>query len=71
VESAPAPGAGGGSLSVVTDLGVRYAVPGREVLGMLGYGGVRPVRMPASLVALLPSGRALNPDAARAPAVRG
>jgi type VII secretion protein EccB len=71
VESAPAPGADGGALSVVTDLGVRYAVPGRDVLGMLGYGGVRPVRMPASLVSLLPSGKALNPDAARAPAVRG
>jgi type VII secretion protein EccB len=71
VESAPAPGAGGGALSVVTDLGVRYAVPSPDVLGMLGYGGVRPVRMPASLVSLLPSGRALDPAAARAPAVRG
>jgi len=46
-------------------------VPNRDVLATLGYGGVRPVRMPASLVALLPSGRALDPDAARAPAVRG
>jgi type VII secretion protein EccB len=71
VESAPAPGASGGALSVVTDLGVRYAVPSREVLSMLGYGSVRPVRMPASLVSLLPSGHALDPDAARAPAVRG
>jgi hypothetical protein len=52
-------------------LGVRYAVPSREVLSMLGYGSVRPVRMPASLVSLLPSGHALDPDAARAPAVRG
>jgi type VII secretion protein EccB len=71
VESAPAPGASGGALSVVTDLGVRYAVPSSDVLAMLGYGGVRPVRMPASLVSMLPSGQALNPDAARAPAVRG
>lgn len=71
VEAAPAPGAGGGALSVVTDLGVRYAVPSLDVLGMLGYGGVRPVRMPASLVSLLPAGRALDPEAARAPAVRG
>lgn len=71
VESVAAPGAGGGALSVVTDLGVRYSVANREVLGMLGYGAVRPVRMPANLVALLPSGRALDPDAARAPAVRG
>jgi type VII secretion protein EccB len=71
VESAPAPGASGGVLSVVTDLGVRYAVPRPDVLGMLGYGGVHPVRMPANLVSLLPSGRALDPGAARAPAVRG
>jgi hypothetical protein len=71
VESAPAPGASGGALSVVTDLGVRYAVPTREVLGMLGYGAVHPVRMPANLVSLLPSGHALDPEAARAPAVRG
>lgn len=71
VESVAAPGATGGALSVVTDLGVRYSVPNRDVLATLGYGGVRPVRMSASLVALLPSGRALDPDAARAPAVRG
>jgi type VII secretion protein EccB len=70
VESAAAPGATGGALSVVTDLGVRYSVPSRDVLTMLGYGAVKPVRMPANLVALLPSGRALDPDAARAPAVR-
>jgi type VII secretion protein EccB len=71
VESAATAGASGGALSVVTDLGVRYAVPNREVLGMLGYGGVRPVRMPANLVSLLPSGHSLDPNAARAPAVRG
>lgn len=71
VESVPAPGADGGALSVVTDLGVRYAVPRSDVLDMLGYGQVTPVRMPANLVSLLPSGHALDPDAARAPAVRG
>jgi type VII secretion protein EccB len=69
VESAPAPGASGGTVSVVTDLGVRYSVPNRDVLSMLGYGGVHPVRMPANLVSLLPSGRALDPAAARTPAV--
>ncbi len=71
VEAVPAPGASGGALSVITDLGVRYAVPNSDVLAMLGYAGVHPVRMPANLVALLPSGRALEPDAARAPAVQG
>lgn len=69
VESAPAPRASGGTLSIVTDLGVRYPVPSPEVLSTLGYAGVRPIRMPASLVSLLPSGRALDPAAARTPAV--
>jgi type VII secretion protein EccB len=71
VESVSAPGASGGALSVLTDQGVRYAVANRGVLAMLGYGSVQPVRVPASLVVLLPAGRALDPEAARAPAVRG
>lgn len=71
VEATPAPGNRGGALSVVTDLGIQYAVPKAEVLDMLGYAGVRPVRMPASLVSLLPSGSALDPKAARTPVVRG
>jgi type VII secretion protein EccB len=63
VEAAPAPGAAGGAISVVTDLGRRYPVSSVDVLPILGYGGVRPVRMPASLVALLPTGGALDPAA--------
>lgn len=51
----------GGTLSVVTDLGMRYAVPSREVLAMLGYGDVTPLRLPAGVVALLPAGPALDP----------
>jgi hypothetical protein len=51
----------------VTDLGVRYPVPTAAVLGLLGYAGVSPVRLPAGLVALLPSGRALDPAAALVP----
>jgi type VII secretion protein EccB len=68
VEAAAAPGATGGAISVVTDLGRRHAVSGTDVLAMLGYGKVKPVRMPANLVALIPAGRALDPEAARAPA---
>jgi type VII secretion protein EccB len=68
VEAAAAPGAKGGAVSVVTDLGRRYAVSSEDVLPMLGYGAVQPVRMPASLVALVPAGTALDPAAARAPA---
>ncbi|MFU8874629.1 type VII secretion protein EccB [Micromonospora sp. SL4-19] len=65
VESAPAPGATGGAICVVTDLGRRHVLTGADVLGMLGYGGVRPVRLPASLVSLVPAGSPLDPAAAR------
>lgn len=68
VESLASPGADAGSLSVVTDLGQRFAVPSVEVLAMLGYGDVAPQRLPASLVALVPPGRALDPAAAALPA---
>ncbi|WP_446220161.1 type VII secretion protein EccB [Micromonospora sp. IBHARD004] len=66
VEAAAAPGASGGAVSVVTDLGRRYVLADGAVLGMLGYAGVRPVRLPASLVSLVPAGSPLNPAAARA-----
>jgi type VII secretion protein EccB len=69
--TAGAPGGAGasvGALAVVTDQGVRYPVPSADVLAMLGYSGVRPVRLPASVVALLPGGRSLDPADARAPA---
>lgn len=68
VEAAAAPGATGGAISVVTDLGRRYAVAAPDVLGMIGYGAVKPLRLPASLVALVPAGAALDPVAARGPA---
>lgn len=66
VESVAAPGASGGAISVVTDLGRRYVLGNGEVLGMLGYADVRPVRLPASLVSMLPAGSILDPEAARA-----
>ncbi|MFD2767049.1 type VII secretion protein EccB [Micromonospora eburnea] len=65
VEAAAAPGATGGALCVITDLGRRYVLAGGDVLGMLGYAGVRPVRLPASLVSLVPAGSPLDPTAAR------
>jgi type VII secretion protein EccB len=67
VESLAAPNSPNGALCLVTDLGVRYPVPDAGVLGLLGYGGVAPVRVPAGLVSLLPSGRALDPAAALVP----
>ncbi len=68
VESVPSPGATGGSLAVVSDLGLRFAVPSAQILANLGYGGVTPRRLPASLVTLVPAGRALDPSAAANPA---
>jgi type VII secretion protein EccB len=68
VEAVASPGGRGGSLAVVSDLGLRFAVPSVEILANLGYGGVTPQRLPASLVGLLPAGRALDPDAASLPA---
>ncbi|WBB71203.1 type VII secretion protein EccB [Micromonospora sp. WMMD1128] len=65
VEAVAAPGATGGAVCVVTDLGRRYALAGADVPGMLGYAGVRPVRLPAGLVDLLPAGSPLDPEAAR------
>jgi hypothetical protein len=65
VEALASPGAPSGALSLVTDLGVRYPVPDADVLDTLGYAGVTPVRMPAALVALLPTGQTLDPEAAR------
>ncbi|MBQ1024861.1 type VII secretion protein EccB [Micromonospora sp. C95] len=65
VESVATPGAAGGAISVVTDLGRRYTLTGPEVTGMLGYADVRPVRLPAGVVSLVPAGAPLDPDAAR------
>jgi type VII secretion protein EccB len=65
VEAAPAPGAAG-TLSIVTDLGRRHPLPGRALLPTIGYPDVRPLRMPTSLVTLVPAGPPLDPAAARA-----
>ncbi|MBX6752421.1 MAG: type VII secretion protein EccB [Micromonosporaceae bacterium] len=71
VESLASPTAPSGSLAVVSDLGQRFAVPSADLLGVLGYGSVQPQRLPASLVALVPAGPALDPAAAGLPANRG
>ncbi|MEN3309479.1 MAG: hypothetical protein V7603_5681 [Micromonosporaceae bacterium] len=67
VEAVAAPDAPGGSVNVLTDLGLRYPVPTVDILAILGYATVQPVRVPAGLVALVPAGRVLDPAAARAP----
>ncbi|MFD6753092.1 type VII secretion protein EccB [Micromonospora gifhornensis] len=65
VEATATPGAAGGALCVVTDLGRRYVLADAEVATMLGYGQTRPVRLPAGLVSLVPAGASLDPQAAR------
>jgi hypothetical protein len=57
-----------GALSVVSEMGIRYPVPGADVLAMLGYEGVSPVRIPSNVVTLLPAGPVLDPVTARTPA---
>jgi type VII secretion protein EccB len=69
VEALPSPDAPSGTLLLVTDLGTAFPVPNRDVLGMLGYRDVQPLRLPSAVVALLPLGQALDPDLARSPAV--
>jgi type VII secretion protein EccB len=68
VSAMSSPTATSGTLSVISELGVRHPVPAPEVLTMLGYQGITPVRVPSNLVSLLPSGPTLDPAAARQPA---
>jgi hypothetical protein len=64
VEAMASKGARGGALSLVTELGIRYPVAGRDVADKLGFAGVEAAPMPAEVVALLPVGPALDPAAA-------
>jgi hypothetical protein len=57
--------AGTGVIYLVTDLGVRHPLASADVLPMLGYGGVEPVPVAAEILALLPTGPGLYPQAAR------
>ncbi len=52
---------------LVTDLGRLYAFSDPTVQNMLGYGDVRPIPMPASLVARIPPGPELDPQLAKVP----
>ncbi|WP_341718049.1 type VII secretion protein EccB [Micromonospora sp. FIMYZ51] len=65
VTAVSAPEQESGTVNLVTDLGYRYPLASAEVSGMLGYAGVQPVRLPASLVVRLPAGPALDPTTAK------
>ncbi len=60
VRSQAAPGVGGESLFLVTEAGVKFAVPSASAASALGYRAGRAVAMPASLLGLLPTGPALD-----------
>lgn len=64
-QSSPTAPASSGTVSVITDTGLRYSLAGRDLLGKLGFSGVSPQVVPARLVALLPQGPALDPVQAR------
>jgi hypothetical protein len=65
VEALASERAPSGALNLVTDQGVRYPVPSREVLDWLGYAGVKPQKLLGSLVARIPQGPALDPERAK------
>jgi type VII secretion protein EccB len=68
VRALAAPSARSGPYYVVSDLGIRYPVSSAQVLPALGYSPEQAVDVPASLVARIPSGPTLDPEAATRPA---
>jgi type VII secretion protein EccB len=59
---------GSGGYQVVTDLGVRHAVPDGDALGRLGYAETSATEVPTALVNAIPAGVTLDPAAAVRPA---
>ncbi|HEU4422591.1 MAG TPA: type VII secretion protein EccB, partial [Pilimelia sp.] len=71
VRAQASPLAPAGPYYVITDLGIRYAVPTAAVLETLGYPAEQAVDVPAALVSRLPAGPTLDPAAATRPATAG
>jgi type VII secretion protein EccB len=59
---------GSGSYQVITDLGVRHAVPDADALSRLGYAAESATEVPTALVNAIPAGVTLDPAAAVRPA---
>ncbi|WIM96460.1 type VII secretion protein EccB [Actinoplanes oblitus] len=53
-----------GAIHLITDAGRAYPLASGALLARLGYAGVRPVTVPAELIAQLPAGPLLDPEAA-------
>ncbi|MBO4209026.1 type VII secretion protein EccB [Micromonospora echinofusca] len=62
----PGPDVAEGTRYLLVDSGVRYPIPSDKVTGVLGYGGLAPMPVPGPILALLPVGQPLDPEAARA-----
>ncbi|TDD83283.1 type VII secretion protein EccB [Actinomadura rubrisoli] len=60
-------GGGSGSLSLVNDQGVRFALPSADVAKKLGYDAKKAAPVPSSVIHLIPAGPALDPALARKP----
>ncbi|WP_320065906.1 type VII secretion protein EccB [Micromonospora sp. RTGN7] len=60
-------GTGASTVYLITSQGIRYPLGTRsgDAVTALGYGGVAPLSVPASLLALIPTGPTLEADAAR------
>jgi hypothetical protein len=61
-------GAAGGTVGdttfLVGDDGVKYRIPDASALAALGYGGATPVKVPSTLLSMLPTGPELSARAA-------
>ncbi|GAB3238706.1 type VII secretion protein EccB [Kineosporia babensis] len=66
VQSRPSPESTSGPLYLVTDQGIRYAVPSDAVLSSLGLSGQESWSLPAAVIARIPEGPALDPQVALA-----
>ncbi|GAA0726739.1 type VII secretion protein EccB [Dactylosporangium roseum] len=67
VRSAPSAQEGTGTVFFVTDQGKRYPLPSPAQLAWFGYGAIQPVVMPSYVVARIPTGPGLDPQAAQRP----
>ncbi len=60
-----APGVETGTVYLITDLGVKYPLGGDEVISALGFGQAARLPVPTTVLAMFPTGPALNSQAAR------
>lgn len=61
---------GSATVFLVADSGVKFAAASRDVLAAFTYADATPTKLPAQLLALIPTGPALNPTEARRPVTR-